>query len=468
MANVLVQDTSLTAIADAIREKNGSTDTYKPGEMAAAISEISVDSAAVVEELNITNNGTYTAPEGVDGYSPVVVNVPQDGAPPEEALVITGDCEDRFTKDGWNWFINTYGNQITTKDITSCKTMFYNSKNLTSIPFVINLKQGVAVPCNTIFGSSGISYIAGINGTVGDLTSAFNNMKNLKSIPDITCANDTYYSLQSVFSQCEGLEIPPYLINAYPSNCSEIFKNCYRLQEIPEDWVDTWNFNRIHSYNYSSINDIFFNCYSLRKISSIFLSKLHNDTRTSASGKAYYNMFYNCYLLDEINGLPVDGATITSNMFNQTFLYCYRVKNITFAMNEDGTPKTANWKNQTIDLASGVGYVYSSNSDILNYNSGITADKAVNNAADYERLKDDPDWFAGAGMVSYSRYNHDSAVRTINSLPDTSAYLATAGGTNTIKFKGAAGAKTDGGAINTLTEEEIAVAVAKGWNVALV
>ena len=70
--------------------------------------------------------------------------------------------------------------------------------------------------------------------------------------------------------------------------------------------------------------------------------------------------------------------------------------------------------------------------------------------------------------VPYSRYNHDSAVETINSLPDTSGYLSANGGTNTIKFEGAAGSKTDGGAINTLTEEEIAVAAAKGWTVTLV
>jgi hypothetical protein len=69
--------------------------------------------------------------------------------------------------------------------------------------------------------------------------------------------------------------------------------------------------------------------------------------------------------------------------------------------------------------------------------------------------------------LSYCRYNHDSAVNTINSLPDTSAYLAEKGGTNTIKFRGTLGSKTDGGAINTLTEEEIAVATAKGWTVTL-
>ena len=63
----------------------------------------------------------------------------------------------------------------------------------------------------------------------------------------------------------------------------------------------------------------------------------------------------------------------------------------------------------------------------------------------------------------YSRYNHDSAVETLASLPDTHAY-----GTNTIRFRGASGSATDGGAINTLTEAEIAVAASKGWTVTLV
>jgi hypothetical protein len=122
-----------------------------------------------------------------------------------------------------------------------------------------------------------------------------------------------------------------------------------------------------------------------------------------------------------------------------------------------------NWKSQTIDLNNNkVGYI-STISNILNYNSGITADKEVKDDATYQALKNDPDWFTCD--INYSRYNHDSAVATINSLPDTSAYLASAGGTNTIKFKGTAGSKTDGGAINTLTEEEIAVATAKGWTI---
>ena len=40
MANKLYNDTSIKAIADAIRAKNGKTDTYTVGEMAGAINDI--------------------------------------------------------------------------------------------------------------------------------------------------------------------------------------------------------------------------------------------------------------------------------------------------------------------------------------------------------------------------------------------------------------------------------------------
>ena len=102
------------------------------------------------------------------------------------------------------------------------------------------------------------------------------------------------------------------------------------------------------------------------------------------------------------------------------------------------------------------------------YNSGITIDKCIYNDETYQALKDDPDnYICGTEAENphyYSRYDKASAIRTINSLPDVSA----SGGTNTIKFKGEAGLRTDGGAINTMTEEEIAVATAKGWTVSFV
>ena len=140
----------------------------------------------------------------------------------------------------------------------------------------------------------------------------------------------------------------------------------------------------------------------------------------------------------------------------------YRLSKFTFATNEDGTPLIRdNYKYQIIDFSGHVGYADSLN-DLLMINLGFSADKRVISLETYEALKNDPDWWTTD--PNFSRYNHDSAVETINSLPDVSSSSAT---NNVIKFEGISG-DGYGKAINTLTEEEIAVATAKGWTVTLV
>lgn len=125
MAKGLVTQQYLSDIADAIREKNGTETEYLPSEMAAAVAAIpnsyaasdegkivkngalvaqtarateiaangtydttennsvtvnvSGGGGAVVQPLNVTQNGTYNPPSGVDGYAPVTVNVQGGG-----------------------------------------------------------------------------------------------------------------------------------------------------------------------------------------------------------------------------------------------------------------------------------------------------------------------------------------------------------------------------------------------------
>lgn len=78
MSKALITEGYLTDIANAIRAKNGSADTFTPPQMAAAIAAIPTGSDVDVEPLNVTQNGSYTAPSG-KAYSPVTVNVPGGG-----------------------------------------------------------------------------------------------------------------------------------------------------------------------------------------------------------------------------------------------------------------------------------------------------------------------------------------------------------------------------------------------------
>ena len=403
MAKVFIEETTLTAIGDAIRSKTGKTELIDPANMSTEIA-------------SITTGGSGGLPEG--------------------ALNITGDCSYRFSNNGWNWFIEEYGNQITTS-ITKGENMFQYSDKLTNVPFNINIKGG------QYYGSM------------------FYGCTQLTSVPSVTFAGNA--DVHSLFYNCNKLTSIGKLSNikfTY-NGPSDMFSRCYNLRYLPE--FENIDYSWLNTYSSANCSGMFDRCYSLRNIDESLLNNLYNSV-TSSYASFYQNTFNYCYVLDELKGIRPTPATITSSFFYNTFTKCSRLKNITFETQADGTPYTVKWKAQTIYVSNYVGYA-SSSSDITGYNSGITADKRVTDDATYQALKNDPDWFTTD--IAYSRYNHDSAVATINSLPDTSAYLATAGGTNTIKFKGDSGSATDGGAINTLTEEEIAVATAKGWTVTL-
>lgn len=102
MSKVLVTESSLQAIAAAIRQKLGVATAYKPGDMAAAVA--SIHGEPVLETLTATENGTYAPSSGKDGFSSVTVSLPVSGttvyagtAAPTAAQGSNGDLYLQYT-----------------------------------------------------------------------------------------------------------------------------------------------------------------------------------------------------------------------------------------------------------------------------------------------------------------------------------------------------------------------------------
>lgn len=369
MGKVLINDTTLTAIGNAIRSKNETTNTYKPSQMPNAIMNLSTGIPLPFE--------------------------------------VTGDCYYRFSSIGWNNFISNY--EITTKDITTIRSMFSSNKTIQRVPFEINT------------GSSWDGYA------------------------------------DYVFNYCESLiEVPKINMTVPVKYFGKMFYNCHNLRELPNDFVSWFDLSNLSSGPYY---EMFSNCYSLRNIPvEIFNTPITLDNHNST----YFDYLNYLYAIDELTNLPLhcDSESDYNDIIRGQFCNnLYRLKNLTFEPN-----KTFKSDSLYINLTNYVGYA-KSEGDILNYNSGCSAGTRIIDDETYNRLKDHPD--AWTTDIAYSRYNHDSAVATINSLP---TIIKPTTGTFygcSINFKGASGSATDGGAIDNLTAEEIAVATAKNWTVTI-
>lgn len=229
--------------------------------------------------------------------------------------------------------------------------------------------------------------------------------------------------------------------NSENLNIQEFLNNCVNLEHLPVDYFSDWQVKKCGKIS----GGMFYNCIRLRNLPNPLIRA------ETANQNNYYRFCGICLSLDEAQNIPVHMLVENTNGFNQAFASCYRLKAFTFE-----TVTKAQWSGQIINLSDSIGYGSS---------SYFNAEKKITDDTTYQALKNDPDnWTAD---VAYSRYNKISAVETINSLPNCSAYISANSSrtNNTIKFKGDSGSLTDGGAINTMTEEEIAVATAKGWTV---
>lgn len=285
-------------------------------------------------------------------------------------------------------------------------------------------------------------------------------------------------SLDGMFQSVE-IKYPPKIVIEGANKTLGSLRWLYYNSKIKEIANDSMTIGSDVALSYGNNNAyrqrIFEGCYYLTSIPDNFLAETMYQTTSRAVGYGgrtiSSGMFYGCKSLQNIIGMPYEGLntnTMTSDMFGDSFQDCFSLRHLTF-YKPNGNVGTMNAVNQTINLAQRIGYnAYAETQAELQERIEDNQAYFMDSDADYLAHISDTHAYGGSN-IKYSTYNRQSAVETINSLPDTTAAIAAAGGTNTIKFSANAGnVGDDTYYMSALSPEEIAVATAKGWTVSLV
>ena len=193
MADYLIKDTTLTNIADAIRAKKSSTDTYTPAEMATAISSIE------------TGGG---------------------GGPTAEDLTFTGDLQYFNYYGRMSKLIKKYGSQMSFNNVYNMDHAFQGSDTPNSdfSNWTINLSNNTSLV--GIFSSNGsikkLPKFAG--GSINSCANMFYSFYG-ENIPDDLFTNTTF-NLTSTSNRYES-----------------IFYDCNYLKKVPL-WFSNMAFTR--------------------------------------------------------------------------------------------------------------------------------------------------------------------------------------------------------------------------------
>ena len=339
-----------------------------------------------------------------------------------------------------------------------------------------------------------LSYInrANFDKVDGMLYMFYNNSK-VGDLSNITIKLYESVSIQGAFGNCINLrKLPNFVTTVGTFNSNQYFgafENCYKLEQE--------EFNKFMKLDFSNTPQSYAcqNNYNLK----------HIDLTQAVNGFIPWGEIY--WSFQRLIGSEPNLRTIklpawnpkqdskpfeASSYYFDTWDGMTMLDSIIFSTEENGVATKAKIKNGLIYIKNNYG-CGSTMTGLMSYpDEPLTKDDNVFKditgstctveriKAGYERVKNRPNWcsvydysMSYQGKTIYpriltSRFNHKSMVDLINTLPDTSEYIAAKGGTNTLKLCRYMGDLTDEGGTSNLTEEEIAVATAKGWTVTFV
>ena len=252
----------LTDVADAIREKKGTTDTILASNFDTEIA--SIESGVDINEYlsdTITNGSN-----SLGGWAKTIKKM-------RSPLTVKGtDAQYMFNRYPLNELP-----QLDTSNVTNMYYMFYECPNLTTIP---QLDTSNVTNMSYMFGyCTKLTTVTQLNtSNVTNMSGMFSGCNKLTTIPqlDTSNVNNMYY----MFSNCPNLTTIPQLNTSNVNTISGMFSGCNKLTTIPQ-----LNGEKLINVRYA-----FNNCTSLENFNGLINLGQAYSTTESAN--------YNDYKLD--------------------------------------------------------------------------------------------------------------------------------------------------------------------------
>ena len=186
----------------------------------------SIETGGELGSITITENGTYTPSEGVDGYNEVNVNV----TTPIESYILPEGI--KFSESSFSEIPTNFDY----RNITDMSKMFQNCKNIITVPSFLNC-QNVTNMSYMFYGATFVGTLGGkINlfdtSNVTDMSYMFYNCTSIPNVPQLDTSNVS--DMSYMFYGCSKLTTIPLLNTSNVTNMNSMFANCSLLTTIPQ------------------------------------------------------------------------------------------------------------------------------------------------------------------------------------------------------------------------------------------